>query len=428
MRLGHEAPAIRAKYKQDGQIAGTELPRPLILLLAAGAGLGVAPLYYAQPMLGVLASALRASDRQVSLIPTLTQLGYAAGILLLNPLGDRFDRRTIILVKSVVLVVALLLTAAARNLVDMLGVSVLVGLSATLVQDYVPAAATLAPERSRGKVVGTVMTGLLLGVLLSRVVSGAVAEWLGWRAVYILAAAGVALVLWAAVRLLPQFPADATLSYPVLLGSLRSLWTRHGIVRRATLAQGTLSIAFCAFWTTLALELQHAFHLGSSVAGAFGLAGAAGSIAAPLAGRMADRRGAQGVARMGISVAALSFVSMLLLPLLGRGAQIALLALVAIGFDFGVQTTLVAHQTLIYGVDPAARSRLNAILFTGMFLGMAVGSSLGGLTLARWGWTGISVLATATSALALGIASGKRAVWHRPKPWGEFTHQQGPSS
>jgi len=399
--------SIRQTNKHIQSTPSAVLPGSLILLLATGAGLGVASLYYSQPILARLASAFHASDQMASLIPTLTQLGYAAGILFLNPLGDRYDRRAIILVKSIALILSLLATACATNMGLMLGACTLVGLSATLAQDYIPAAATLAPEHGRGKAVGTVMTGLLLGILLSRVISGAVAEWLGWRAIYVMAAAAVVIVLLAAWRRLPHFATHSQLSYPALLGSMRELWTRHVVVRRAALAQAALSIGFSAFWSTLALMLQHVYHLGSSVAGAFGLAGAAGSIAAPLAGRLADHRGARVVAKIGIGIAALSFASMLALPAVPYSAQIGLLVLAAVGFDFGVQATLVAHQTMIYGADHTARSRLNAILFTAMFLGMAAGSWLGGIVLAKWGWTGISLLTTSSSLLALLIASSK---------------------
>lgn len=379
------------------------LSRGLILLLATGAGFAVASLYYSQPALGLLAAAFHTSDRMISLVPTLTQLGYAAGILFLSPLGDRIDRRRIILVKSMVLVLALLLTAFAPSYGFLLFASVLTGVSATLAQDFVPAAATLAPAHQRGSIVGRVMTGLLLGILLSRAISGLVAEWLGWRMVYGLAAVAIAGVLYASWRMIPHFEAHSQLSYPALLLSLRELWMRHGVVRRSALAQATLSIAFSAFWSSLALMLQHSYHLGSSVAGAFGLAGAAGSIAAPLAGRLADHRGPRVVAASGITIAALFFASMLALPLVPYAAQVALLVLAAIGFDFGVQATLVANQTIVYGADHQARSRLNAILFTAMFLGMAAGSSLSGAALSWWGWAGVSGLATSASLTALVI-------------------------
>lgn len=381
------------------------LPRALVLLLSAGAGLAVASLYYSQPALGLLEAAFHTGDRLIGLVPTLTQLGYAAGILFLIPLGDRFDRRRIILAKSAALVLALALTACAPGYGFLLFASVLVGISATLAQDLVPAAAILAPAHRRGHIVGSVMTGLLLGILLSRVVSGVVAEWLGWRIVYILAAVSVVGVLAACWRLLPHFPVHSELGYPALLASLRHLWDHHAVVRRSTLAQAALSVAFSAFWSALALMLQHSYHLGSSVAGAFGLAGAAGSVAAPLAGRLADHKGPRVVAASGIAIAALCFASMLALPALPRAAQLALLVLASVGFDFGVQATLVAHQTIVYSADHTARSRLNAILFTGMFLGMAAGSSLSGIVLSRWGWTGISLFATAFSLLALFIAT-----------------------
>lgn len=172
----------------------TGIPAILMLLLAAGAGLGAATLYYAQPMLGVLGGEFQATPGAIGLVPTLTQLGYALGILLLAPLGDRFDRRYIILAKIAALTVALLTAATASTLGVLLAASLAIGLAATLAQDIVPAAATLAPDAQRGKMVGTVMTGLLLGILLSRVVSGWVAEQWGWRTMFVGAAASIALL------------------------------------------------------------------------------------------------------------------------------------------------------------------------------------------------------------------------------------------
>lgn len=380
------------------------LSRRLRLLLAASAGLPVAALYYAQPMLGVMGTSIGASDTAVGLLPTLTQLGYALGILLLTPLGDRFDRRRIILIKAALLSVALLLSGLAPGIGLLLVVSFAVGLTATMAQDIVPAAATLAPERERGKTVGTVMTGLLLGILLSRVVSGVVAEHFGWRAMYLIAAASVALIGLVAWRSLPRFRPTSTLSYGALLASLASLWRRHGALRRAALAQGLLSVGFSAFWSTLAVMLHGApFHLGSAAAGAFGLAGAAGALGAPVAGRISDRFGPEVVTRLGAGLAALSFATMFATPWLEPNARLWLLVGSAIGFDLGVQMTLVAHQTIVFGIDPAARSRLNAVLFVTMFIGMAIGSASGSLVLARWGWAAVTVLATTTAVAALGV-------------------------
>lgn len=374
----------------------------MLLMLAAGAGFSVAALYYAQPMLGVIGADLDAGAQAVGLVPTLTQLGYAAGILLLAPLGDRFDRKRIILAKACVLTLALLLSAAAPSLAGLLGASLLIGLSATVAQDIVPAAAVLAPEASRGKAVGTVMTGLLLGILLSRVVSGFVAEQLGWRSVFVGAGAGMALIAATLWRGLPNFQPTTTVRYGALMQSMLVLWRRQPALRRAAWSQGLLSVGFSAFWSTLAVMLHgEPFHLGSAAAGAFGLAGVAGALAAPLAGRLSDRRGPDVVTRWGTAVAAVSFAAMALAPLLPSAAQLWLIAASAIGFDFGVQATLVAHQTIVYGIEPAARSRLNAVLFVGMFTGMATGAWLGSASFAHWGWIGVVGLACASALTAL---------------------------
>lgn len=384
--------------------APRDLPASLVLLLATGAGLSVASLYYAQPMLGVLGTDIGASARSVGFIPTLTQLGYALGILLLAPLGDRYDRRRIVLAKAAALCAALLVAGAAPSIGVLLAASLAIGLAATMAQDIVPAAATLAPEATRGKTVGTVMTGLLLGILLSRVVSGFVAEHFGWRAMFIAAAASIALIGAAAWRGLPRFQPTTHLAYGALLGSLGTLWSRHARLRRAALAQALLAVGFSAFWSTLAVMLHgEPFHLGSAAAGAFGLAGAAGALAAPLAGRLADRRGPELVTRLGAGLVAVSFAAMGLAPLLPPQAQLWLLALAAIGFDLGMQAALIAHQTIVYGIEPGARSRLNAVLFTSMFIGMAAGSALGALALAQWGWAGVTWLATGTAAAGLAV-------------------------
>jgi len=378
------------------------LSTALLGLLATGAGLSVANLYYSQPLLGTLASTLPATAADVGLIPTLTQLGYALGLLLLAPLGDRFDRRRIILAKLAVLLLALLGASLAPGLHALLVASLVTGLAATVAQDLVPAAATLAPPAERGRIVGTVMTGLLLGILLSRVVSGLVGELFGWRALFVLAAASIAAIGVAVWRGLPSFPATTQVSYPALLGSLGTLWRRHAALRRATLAQGLLSVGFSAFWSTLALYLHAGpFQLGSAAAGAFGLAGAAGALAAPWAGRLADRHGSEWVTRLGIGLAALAFASLLTLPWLPGVTGLVLLAVATVVFDLGVQATLIAHQAQVYGLEPEARSRLNAVLFTGMFIGMASGAALGSLLLARLGWSGVAGLALTAALLAL---------------------------
>lgn len=400
------------RWTHDLTPDATDGPSPsLVAMLAAVCGLAVAPLYYSQPMLAVMADGLGASERAVGMVPMLTQLGYALGILLLAPLGDRVDRRRIVLAKAALLGGALLASALAPGVGVLLAASLVVGLTATLAQDVVSASASLSPEARRGRVVGAVMTGLLLGVLLSRVVSGLVADRCGWRAMYAAAAASLGVAGTLAWRVMPSIRTTTTLPYAALLRSIAGLWRAHPALRRAAAAQGLLAVGFSAFWSSLALMLHRApFHLGSAVAGAFGIAGAAGALAAPVAGRLADRRGPELVTRMGAALAAASFGAMTLAPLLAPRAQLALIAASVVGFDLGVQVTLIAHQTLVYGLDPGARSRLNAVLFVGMFAGMSAGAGLGSALLARWGWLAVTLLATLSAVAALLLRLGSDRV------------------
>ncbi|MEC5398421.1 MFS transporter [Uliginosibacterium sp. H1] len=378
----------------------------LVFLLACAAGLSVASLYYNQPILSMLAADFGVTPGEVGRVPTFTQIGYALGILLLAPVGDRFNRRHIILAKLGVLALALLAVAGTHALWQLCALSIVIGVSASLAQDCVPAAAAIAPEAQRGRIVGTVMTGLLLGILLSRVVSGVFSDWLGWRAMFV--AAGIALAVFGVVawRRLPDFPPTTTLSYPALIGSLLTLWRKHPALRRAALTQAFLSAAFSAFWSTLAVMLsQPPFGYGSSVAGLFGLAGALGALCAPLAGAMADRKGPELVIRLSAGLVIVSFGAFALAP-----HNLWILVLGTLLFDLGVQAGLIAHQSIIYGLDAGARSRLTALLITAMFIGMAVGSALGSVVLESAGWRGLSLLAAGFGvvALVLRLLPGRR--------------------
>lgn len=381
----------------------TALSRWIIFVMALGAGFSVAAIYYAQPLLPLMGQDLALSITGMGLIPTLTQAGYALGILFLLPLGDRYDRRTLILLKSVSLAVLLLACSFAGQLHSLLPISLLMGMAATMAQDIVPAAAILASEGKQGKTVGTVMTGLLLGILLSRTVSGLVGEAFGWREMYQLSAVSIAVITAIMWRMLPRFTVHSTLNYPSLMLSMAQLWQRYPALRRAALAQGFLSIAFSAFWSTLAVMLSEHYQMGSAVAGAFGVAGAAGALAAPVAGHLADKVGAEKVTQLGALLVMLSFALMFFLPVLPVPGQWLLIAFAAVGFDLGLQSSLVAHQNLVYSLEPQARGRLNALLFTIVFIGMALGSVLGSQVYALANWQGVVGLATLSSAIALVI-------------------------
>ncbi len=376
-----------------------ELNNKMIFLLALGAGISVSTLYYAQPMLGIIREDLNENISNVSLIPALTQLGYAAGGFFLGPLGDRFNRKSIISIKLILLLIALVISFFAKDLNVLIVISFLIGLTATAAQDFVPAAAILSREESRGKSIGMVMTGLLFGILLSRVFSGAVSENYGWRIVYLIGAVSIVFLLAVTQKYLPNFPATTNATYKHLMKSLVLLWKKHSELRKATISQAILAVAFSAFWSTLAIMLSDRYQFGPMLAGAFGIAGAAGTLAAPIAGRLSDIYGPEKISRIGVMIAIISFALLFPINYFSKDLQILLLILSAVGFDFGIQTSLVSHQTIVYGIDLNSRSRLNSILMTGMFIGMSLGAWSGGYLYGEYGMIGLTSLATGCCVL-----------------------------
>ncbi|MHC1479343.1 MFS transporter [Frateuria aurantia] len=373
--------------------------------MALAAGLGVANIYYNQPMLGVMAHDL--ADRRVeSVIPTLTQLGYAAGLLFLLPLGDRLERRRLIVIQFLVLAAALALAAVAPSLVLLALASILVGSAASVAQQIVPFAAILTRPEQRGAAIGTVMSGLLTGIVLSRTLAGLISSAWGWRAMFWVAMPVAVLAAWLMHRKLPEHRPASQLSYGQLLGSLYHLWQREPVLRRSAMTQAMLFAAFSAFWTVLSLRLeQPPLNLGAASAGLFGIVGAVGVTMAPIAGRIADRRGPAPVITLGAVATMLSWV------VCGLWPGLAGLIVGVILLDFGVQIALVSHQHLVYGLHPEYKSRLNTLFMTTMFIGGAAGSALAALVWRHGGWHGVALLGGLLGLLAIAsqLRPGHRA-------------------
>ncbi|WP_334025895.1 MFS transporter [Burkholderia gladioli] len=370
--------------------------RGLLLLLATIAGVSVANIYYNQPLLGALRLSFPDGAAWIGVVPTATQLGYAAGMLLLAPLGDRFDRRKLILLQIAGLSVALLVAAAAPALPVLAAASLAIGVLATIAQQAVPFAAEIASPAERGAAVGTVMSGLLLGILLARTAAGFIAEYLGWRAVFCASVAALLALAVVIMLRLPRSTPTSTLRYPQLLASLWHLAVELRELRYAAATGAAMFAAFSAFWPALTLLLAGApFHYGPQAAGLFGAVGAAGALAAPYAGKSADKRGPHAVIALGIWLVAISFAIFAV-----SARSLAGLVIGVIVLDVGVQAAQISNQSRIYALKPEARSRVNTVYMVCYFIGGAIGSSAGVEAWHAGGWLGVSVVGLLFACLA----------------------------
>lgn len=377
--------------------ASGRISRPLVILLAVGSGAAVANLYYAQPLLHAIAAGLHTSSSNAALLVTATQIGYAAGLVLLVPLGDLLDRRR--LVSRLLVVAALGLAGAAAA--GSLGVLVLalgvVGVTSVVAQILVPFASTLASEDERGRVVGQVMSGLLMGILLARTVSGVGAAVVGWRGVLAIAGGLMLLLSLALWRALPDVAPQGGPPYPKLLVSIAVLIGEEPVLR-LRMIYGALGFAtFSVLWTALALLLSRPpFSYGEAVIGLFGLAGLAGTIAAQSAGRVADRGRTKSATGFFLVAIALGWG----LCALGSAQVVPLIAGIVV-IDLGVQGQHILNQTIIYALRPEARSRLTTAYMTGNFLCGALASAGADLAWRSGGWHAVCALGGGLSALAM---------------------------
>jgi predicted MFS family arabinose efflux permease len=379
---------------QDSPVDTVRVP---VHLLAFSVGVIVANIYYVQPLLAAMARTFSVSVSMIGLVAMLTQVGTALGMLIFVPLGDSLDRRALLTALLLAASVALCGVATAQNLIWVSIASFAVGLCGAAVHIIVPFAAQLAPENSRGRVLGTVFSGLLIGILLARTFSGVVASFFGWRTVYVIAALAMLSLMLLLRWQLPKLPRQSNLGWPALMRSLVDLVRDHPPLRESAFLGAALLCVFSAFWTTLVFLLQTPpYHYGSSVAGLFGLVGAAGALCAPLVGRFADRRGPRFTILLALVTTVASF---LLLGVLGK-VMAGLIAGVIL-LDIGVQSGHVANQTRIYALDATARSRLNTVYMFCYFTGGSIGSWVGAICWAYKGWWAVCAFSLAVMAIAL---------------------------
>jgi predicted MFS family arabinose efflux permease len=374
-------------------------------LLATAAGAIVANLYYAQPLLPAMARDLGVSDQSVGIVPMATQLGYGAGMLALVPLGDRVERSRFIAVMTALSSFALVGVGFARGLPLLIAASFILGFASMVPQVIVPYAATAAPPEARGRGVGTVMSGVLIGILLSRTASGFVGAAWGWRSVYFLAA-GLMLAFAAllALRLPPQWP-ESRVPVREIYASLGRIVGREPVLRLHSLLGAMTFGAFSVFWSTLAFHLAALpERYGSRTVGAFGLVGVVGALAAPLVGRFADKRDPRIVNGLAIVVTLASFAVFAV-----SGASLIAIAVGVVLLDVGAQSNHISNQTRVFGLDAALRSRLNTVYMTSYFAGGALGSWVGALAWGRAGWSGVCAVGAVMSSVAL-VALARDAI------------------
>jgi predicted MFS family arabinose efflux permease len=375
-----------------------QLTNTTLWVMTLTTGLVVANLYYNQPLLNDMAETFHVSNGKVGQVSMLTQIGYAVGILFVIPMADMVKRKRLMLIEFAFIVLALLLTALAPNIHILLLSGFLLGAASIMGMLLVPMAAHLADPAERGKKIGFIMSGLLIGILLSRTLSGFVGAHFGWRSMYFIAA-GIMVILWLLIYLLlPEVEPDYKGNYRQLMRSLVDLVKNEPKLRLAALRGALCFACFSAFWTSLVFMLKQNFNEGSDVAGAFGLAGAFGAIAAGLMGRLSDKMDAYKLSTITLALVLVSFI----IFWFSAYSIIGLIAGVII-MDMGVQATHISNQAIIFSLDPAARNRINTVYMVTYFTGGAAGTYLATLVWGAYNWPGICAIGIILSVITIVI-------------------------
>jgi len=377
--------------------APNQLPRTLLLLMATAISATAANLYYNQPLLPDIRSAMNLGEGAVGLIPSATQLGYAAAILLISPLGDVMNRRKLIGYLSVLLTISLLSVFLAPGFGVLIVAFFAVGLGANITQQLLPIGASLASPSTKGATMGTLMTGLTIGILLSRTVSGSIAEYFGWRAVFLVAAVLAATFGLLLRANLPDNKPKVTIGYPALIASMFGLLRKHPLLRESALTGALWFGAFNALWATLAIHVTgQPFDYTVQQAGLFGLVGMSGIAGAKLAGRFVDRLGPTRIITFALTAVLAAFAILAV-----SGNSLTGLVIGIILLDLGVFGAQIPNQVRVFAIDPDAQSRMNAVYMLAYYLAASLGSAAGVKIMSIAGWQGMALFGLGLAALAL---------------------------
>jgi predicted MFS family arabinose efflux permease len=366
--------------------------------MAITTGLVVANLYYNQPLLVDIGHTFNVNSAKVGKVAMLTQVGYAVGMFFIVPLADMFKRKRLMLIDFAFIVLSLLLAGFAPNINVLLIASFFIGASSMIPQLLIPMAAHLAKPHERGKKIGFVMSGLLIGILLSRTLSGFVAAHFGWRSMFYIAAA-LMVVMWALVYfLLPEVEPEYKGTYKNLMRSMIDLIRDDAKLRLAALRGALCFACFSAFWSTLTFLLKQNFNMGSDVAGMFGLVGAFGALAVGAMGRLSDKMDPYHLSSFTLLLVIISFV------VFGFSAHsIAGLILGVVLLDMGVQATHISNQAIIFATNSGARNRINTIYMVTYFIGGAAGTYVATQVWNLYQWNGVCIIGIVVSTIALGM-------------------------
>jgi predicted MFS family arabinose efflux permease len=397
LRSGHRR-SVATALSAPARAPRSDISPLQVAIFAAACGLAVANIYYSQPLIGLMAPALGLVPGLAGLIVALTQLGYGAGLLLLVPLSDVFENRALVIRALGAVTLGLIAIALSNSAVTLLVASFVVGVFSVATQILVPFASHLARESSRGRVVGAVMSGLLGGIMLARPFSSYIAATLGWRAVFYISAGMILMLLMLLQRVLPQRHPDSTLTYSQILRSLPVLVTRTPLLRRRAFYQGMMFAGFNLFWTGAPLLLANEFGMGQRGIALFALAGAAGALSAPVAGRLADRGLTRPATGWALVAAVLAFGVAIEARLIH---SLSLLILAALILDAAVQVCQVLSLRSIYMLAPELRGRLNGLFVAFAFLCGAAGSGLAAAVYTSRGWTTVAAVGALCAGAAL---------------------------